>query len=58
MKKKERLEVKYQKMNLEFNLLHRRAKHLKQDMQKLREEIDITPANVEFREDELNLKAG
>ncbi len=56
MKKKERLEVKYQKMNLEFNLLHRRAKHLKQDMQKLREEIDITPASVEDRFDEMIMK--
>ena len=56
MKKKERLELKYQKMNIEFNELHSKAKHIKQDMVKLRTIIDNTPATVEERLDEINLK--
>jgi len=56
MKKKERIEAKLQKMNVEFNELHRKAKHIKQDMAKLRAEYDNTPANVEERIDELIMK--
>ena len=58
MKKQQRLYEKYVKMNIEFNDLNRRAKHLKQEMAKIRTQINITGSNVEEREDELILKAG
>ena len=58
MKKQQRLYEKYVKMNIEFNDLHRRGKHLKQEMAKIRAQINITGSNVEERIDEIELKAG
>ena len=57
MKKQQRLYEKYVKMNIEFNDLNRRAKHLKQEMSKIRTQINITGSNVEEREDEILLKS-
>ena len=56
MKKNERILLRIRKMTIEFDELHRKAKHLKQDIAKLRAEYDRTPNNVEERPDEIIMK--
>ena len=56
MSKKENLEIKYSKMLDRFTKGHSDLKHLKEDMRRLRILIGSTPANVEIRPDEENMK--
>ncbi len=49
-------EAKYQKMLAAFDEGHRKLKHLKQDMVKLRNEINQMPVIIDERPDEINLK--
>ena len=53
---KKQKEAKYQKMLAAFDEGHRKLKHLKQDMVKLRAEIEKMPVITEERLDEINLK--
>lgn len=56
MSKKENLEIKYSKMLTRFTKGHSELKHLKQEMVRLRTQINNTPAYLELRPDEINMK--